>query len=72
MLLLFTCSFFLSVLGMLMLIQVTPDVPLLNSKVLVQLPRELDAGPNNKIVFCMFKWPKMNEVINYIFLYNNM
>ncbi|XP_042079789.1 uncharacterized protein LOC102298535 isoform X2 [Haplochromis burtoni] len=43
--------------------QVTPDVPLLNSKVLVQLPRELDAGPNNKIVFCMFKWPKMNESI---------
>ncbi|XP_039469442.1 adhesion G-protein coupled receptor G1-like isoform X1 [Oreochromis aureus] len=37
--------------------QVTPDVPLLNSKVSVQLPRELGAGPNNKIVFCMFKWP---------------
>ncbi|XP_035760520.1 adhesion G-protein coupled receptor G5-like [Neolamprologus brichardi] len=42
--------------------KVTPDVPLLNSKVIVQLPRELSAGPNNKIVFCMFKWPETNKV----------
>ncbi|KAL3992617.1 protein LTV1 [Sarotherodon galilaeus] len=41
--------------------QVTPYVPLLNSKVSVQLPRELGAGPNNTIVFCMFKWPETKK-----------
>ncbi|XP_014185164.2 adhesion G-protein coupled receptor G2-like isoform X2 [Haplochromis burtoni] len=43
--------------------KVTPDVPLLNSKVIVQLPRELGAGPNNTFVFCMFKWPETNKSV---------
>ncbi|XP_074516620.1 adhesion G-protein coupled receptor G2-like isoform X1 [Sebastes fasciatus] len=29
-----------------------------NCKVRVRLPRELDAGSNNTIVFCMFTWPE--------------
>ncbi|KAL3992612.1 uncharacterized protein ACER0C_009886 [Sarotherodon galilaeus] len=41
--------------------QVTSGKPLPNSTVRVQLPRELNAGPNNKIVFCMIKWPKTNQ-----------
>ncbi|XP_067349022.1 adhesion G-protein coupled receptor G2-like [Channa argus] len=33
-----------------------PDKSLNNSIVNVHLPRELDAGPNNTIVFCMLTW----------------
>nr|XP_040022978.1 adhesion G-protein coupled receptor G1-like isoform X2 [Gasterosteus aculeatus aculeatus] len=31
-----------------------------NSRVRVQLPRELDVGSNNTIVFCMLTWPEAN------------
>ncbi|XP_044061001.1 adhesion G-protein coupled receptor G2-like [Siniperca chuatsi] len=31
-----------------------------NSKVIVRLPREMDAGSNNTIVFCMATWPETN------------
>ncbi|KAL6112685.1 adgrg5 [Pungitius sinensis] len=31
-----------------------------NSTVTVRLPRELDAGSNNTIVFCMLTWPEAN------------
>ncbi|XP_071344394.1 adhesion G-protein coupled receptor G5-like isoform X2 [Trachinotus anak] len=34
-----------------------------NSKVSVRLPRELDAGSDNTIVFCMITWPQTNETI---------
>ncbi|XP_029281581.1 adhesion G-protein coupled receptor G1 isoform X1 [Cottoperca gobio] len=31
-----------------------------NSKVSVRLPRELDAGSNNTVIFCMLTWPEAN------------
>ncbi|XP_055363339.1 adhesion G-protein coupled receptor G2-like isoform X3 [Betta splendens] len=31
-----------------------------NTKVLVHLPKDLGAGPNNTIVFCMITWPETN------------
>ncbi|XP_026234268.1 adhesion G-protein coupled receptor G1-like isoform X2 [Anabas testudineus] len=37
------------------------DKSVTNSKVNVQLPEELDAGPNNTIVFCMITWPHIDE-----------
>ncbi|XP_063737768.1 adhesion G-protein coupled receptor G5-like isoform X2 [Eleginops maclovinus] len=32
----------------------------MDTKVSIQLPRELDAGSENTIVFCMFTWPEAN------------
>ncbi|XP_078104836.1 adhesion G-protein coupled receptor G2-like [Sander vitreus] len=34
-----------------------------NSRVSVQLPRELDAGSNNTIVFCMLTWPERSGTL---------
>ncbi|XP_051235835.1 adhesion G-protein coupled receptor G2 [Dicentrarchus labrax] len=39
------------------------DKAVTNSKVRVQLPRELKAGSDNKIVFCMLTWPETNGTI---------
>ncbi|XP_042340320.1 adhesion G-protein coupled receptor G1 [Plectropomus leopardus] len=39
------------------------DKAITNSKVRVRLPRELDAGSNNTIVFCMLTWPEANGTI---------
>ncbi|XP_039469459.1 adhesion G-protein coupled receptor G2-like [Oreochromis aureus] len=41
--------------------QVSPGPPPPSSTVRVQLPSELKAGPNNKVVFCMIKWPETNQ-----------
>ncbi|XP_026234500.1 adhesion G-protein coupled receptor G1-like [Anabas testudineus] len=40
-----------------------PHKPVTNRKVSVQLPEELDAGPNNTIVFCMITWPHTDGTI---------
>ncbi|XP_055363338.1 adhesion G-protein coupled receptor G2-like isoform X2 [Betta splendens] len=34
-----------------------------NTKVLVHLPKDLGAGPNNTIVFCMITWPETNGTV---------
>ncbi|XP_059207561.1 adhesion G-protein coupled receptor G5-like [Centropristis striata] len=39
------------------------DKAVTNCKVSVQLPRELDVGPNNTIVFCMLTWPEINGTV---------
>uniref|UniRef100_UPI0037E841D8 adhesion G-protein coupled receptor G1-like n=1 Tax=Semicossyphus pulcher TaxID=241346 RepID=UPI0037E841D8 len=36
------------------------DRAVTNNKVSVRLPKELDAGSNNTIVFCMLTWPETN------------
>lgn len=40
-----------------------------NATVNVQLPKELGAGPNNSIVFSIFKFPETNRVRHYTWLY---
>lgn len=44
------------------LIQAKANKAFSNSRVRVQLPRELDVGSNNTIVFCMLTWPEANVV----------
>ncbi|XP_035538089.1 adhesion G-protein coupled receptor G5-like [Morone saxatilis] len=43
--------------------EASSDEDVTNSKVRVQLPRELKAGSNNTIVFCMLTWPETNGTI---------
>uniref|UniRef100_A0AAX7TQQ1 Adhesion G protein-coupled receptor G3 n=1 Tax=Astatotilapia calliptera TaxID=8154 RepID=A0AAX7TQQ1_ASTCA len=45
--------------------QVQPGQSPPSSRVRVQLPSELQAGPNNKIVFCMIKWPETYQTDVY-------
>ncbi|XP_078017969.1 adhesion G-protein coupled receptor G5-like isoform X1 [Epinephelus lanceolatus] len=39
------------------------DEAVTNSKVSVRLPRELDIGSDNMVVFCMLTWPEANGII---------
>ncbi|XP_068566639.1 adhesion G-protein coupled receptor G2-like [Cebidichthys violaceus] len=41
--------------------EITADRAVNNSKVTVRLPKELDAGSNNSIVFCLLTWSEANE-----------
>ncbi|KAI3377619.1 hypothetical protein L3Q82_008775, partial [Scortum barcoo] len=43
--------------------EVKANTAVTNGDLSVELPRELDAGSNNTIVFCMFTWPEINETI---------
>ncbi|XP_070819570.1 adhesion G-protein coupled receptor G6-like, partial [Chaetodon trifascialis] len=40
--------------------EATPEKAVTNSKVSVRLPKELDLGPDNTVVFCMLTWPESN------------
>ncbi|XP_074523181.1 adhesion G-protein coupled receptor G5-like [Halichoeres trimaculatus] len=38
-----------------------------NSKVVVRLPKEIEAGSNNTVVFCMLTWPETNETSDVLY-----
>ncbi|XP_031702562.1 adhesion G protein-coupled receptor G3-like isoform X2 [Anarrhichthys ocellatus] len=51
--------------------EIMADRAVNNSKVRVRLPKELDAGSNNTIVFCMLTWSEANETALGGVLYEN-